>query len=309
MSRLDKFSEFGPTLPDSAFRKKLGSHAPATLEGGSKGGGAMPSPDPNIGKAQLMLADNAVRQQKWLEDKVLPGFMEEQRAASAISRDVARRQMEQMDFQTGAAREYLDRWRGTQVPLEDTLISEARGYDAEGEAARRGAVAVTDVAQQFGNARGTAMRALTRSGVNPNSGMAISANAGMATSEALARVSAMNQTREAARQLGWAKRMDAAALGRGLPGFSSAAGQIGVGAGQGAAVAGMGGVNSMGSVVSGMNTGFNGVNSAIGAMGDLGVKTYGIQSQNWQNANATDPLNAILGAATGVGTSWVLGRK
>lgn len=299
MSRFDKYAGFdGIGLPEGAFRKSGPGFKPATLEGG-KGAGPAPSPDPNIGLAQQRLAANAERQQTWLETKVIPRMMAEQERASALSGRVAERQMANMDFQLDASKDYIDRYKAVQIPLEDRIISEADSYDNAAEVARRGAEAQADVAQQFGVARGTAMRNLSRMGVNPNSGMAISANSGMATSEALARVGAMNRTREAARSLGWARRMDAAALGRGLPGFASAAGQVSTGAGAGAGQAAVGGINAMGSISNMVNSGYGGANSALGQLGNLGVSSYGIQSQNWKTEMENDPTNAVLGAVAG----------
>lgn len=268
----------------------------------------MPSPDPRIGEAQLMLANNATRMQDWLETTLMPKMFAAQDRSTDIAERASNAQIGLMDSQRKQSDAYFDRWRAKQVPLEDRIISEANNYDTEAEQQRRAGLVMSDISQQFGNAREQTARALTRQGVNPNSGLNFKVAGTMANDEALAKVFALSQTREAAKQLGWARRLDAAALGRGLPGFSSNSAQVAGGLGSqavGSAAAPLSGLSAIGGAFTG---GMNSVNSAWGNVGQLGVSKYGIDSQNWQTQQQTDPLNTILGAAAGVGTKWALGK-
>lgn len=173
----------------------------------------------------------------------------EQAAAAAEARTAA-----QFEHDAEQARRMSERYWGVQVPLEDQMIQQARTYNTEDERARMAAEARGDVAAAFDQSRGIALRNLERMGVNPNDGRYAATTGGLARDEALATASAANKTREAARQIGWSRLGEVAALGRGLPGFASTSSQVALGwnnagtnagmAGLSAAVAGSGAANN-----------------------------------------------------------------
>jgi hypothetical protein len=272
-----------------------------------KGGGA-PPPDPSIGAAQVQLANLATRQQGFFEDKIAPGMLDQMQQSNAINRQVADASIAGMKFQNDQAQKYSDRYFGVQVPLEDEMISKARGYNEPAEQERMAGQAAADVEQASRIGQDNAQRGLRLRGINLGSGAAVSALTDMEQNSVLAKAGAMNRTRENARQLGWTRMGEAAALGRGLPSFGTASSQVALEGGRTASSAGAQGVSNAGALAnaSAQNTGAQG--GLWGQSGQLGVGSkYNTASANWQNSQNNDPFNTVLGAATGVGMSYLMG--
>jgi hypothetical protein len=123
----------------------------------------------------------------------------------------------------------------------------------------------------------------------------------MATQQALAKAGAMNKTREAARQLGWQRLGEAAALGRGLPGFGQGSSQLAMGAGQAAVGAGQAGMGMIGTgaQINGQNT------SAVGNLwnnvGNIGVQKYNADVNAASNNSAGALMSGVGGLMQGAG--------
>ena len=109
----------------------------------------------------------------------------------------------------------------------------------------------------------------------------------------------MNQAREASLQLGWAKRMDAAGLGRGLPGAQASSVGLAQQQGQGAlsAQAGLTGLNQQ--VNSAFMGGLGASAGTWGNVGQLGVQNTQLQQSafNQSQANSGALIGALAGAA------------
>lgn len=267
-----------------------------------------PKADPNIGAAQKELADLAVRQQNWYETNLAPKVLDQLDQSLAISKRTSDSQLDMADFQRGLMTKYDDRYWGTQVPLEDELIAKARSYNETAEQEKMAMQAGADVEQASAVARSQMGRGLRSMGVNPGSAAAISAYGDMYTQSALAKAGAVNKTREAARQLGWTRMGEAAALGRGLPGFGATSAGLSMNASGGAnaaAGAGMGAIGSAGGINAGNTAAVGGLWGNVGSLGvqkyNADISNYGVQAQN-------DPFNTILGAASAIGTQWALGK-
>ena len=272
--RYDHVDEF---LPEHAFRAwGPPGRKTMTLEGGK---GDSPQPDPMIGIAQKQMADLAVRQQDWYEQYLAPRLLDQMDQNLALSREQAARDAAMQDYQRGLMEKYDQRYWNTQVPLEDQLIQQAMTYN---EAAEREALARTasaDVAQAFDVAQQDNLRALALRGVNLGSGAAAALAADMATQRALAQAGAMTKTREAARQLGWTKLGEAAALGRGLPGFGATSAGLSLNAGQAALGAGQMGMGSIAQVGGIANQTASTVGNLWNGAGQLGVQKYNADIQ------------------------------
>lgn len=222
----------------------------------------------------------AIAREQWNDYKTqfAPVILDQMQQSIDIGRGQYELARDQQQFQLGLARKYDDRFWGTQVPLEDSIIQEARDFDTEAERERMAGTARADVEQAFSGARAQMNRDLGRMGVNPADPKYFGIQKGMAADQALATARAMNKTREAAKQMGWAKRMDAAALGRGLPGFSSGSSQLAMGWGG-----------------QGMNAGGMGMSAALGGLGGMN-QTAGSAANSLGGASANMRANAIESA-------------
>lgn len=131
-------------------------------------------------------------------------------------RSAQQQQMEQ-------AKDYYDYNVGTFRPLERGLVADAERFSTEGYREQQARAAAASAAQAFGQTQAMSQRAMASRGINPNSGagmaMATQGNLGLAAQ----RANAMTGARQQAEGMGWARRMDAAGLGRNLAGASTAA--------------------------------------------------------------------------------------
>ena len=211
---------------------------------------------------------------------------------------VARQQMQAQSEQMDQARDYYNYQKDTFRPVERGLVADAQRFNTEAYRNQLASKASADAGLAFGQTQASNQRSMAAMGVNPNSGKF----AGMQNASGLAlsanRANAMTNSRMQADQMGYARKLDAVGMGRGLAGASSAAygGASGAGsmAGQNAQSAGQ---NYMG-------------NMAIGA-GTIGAG-QGMQLQGLGNAlnanvnqyiNTQDSTLGDIGAIAGAGVA------
>lgn len=238
-----------------------------------------------------------IAREQWADyrDRFAPRILQQMDDQIKIGKDTYELAREQQDFQLGLQRKFDNRYWGVQVPLEDSIIADAKNFDTAAERERMAGEARGDVAQAFGAQRAGLRREMGRMGVNPSDGKYFSMSQRMSADEALATAHAANKTREAARQMGWARKADAAALGRGLPGFSGGATQMAMGwGGQGMQGAGMG-MNAIGQGAGVMNQTASSAGSNYQGAGSTYTNIAGIQQKS-QAANM-EMMGSVVGAA------------
>jgi hypothetical protein len=116
-------------------------------------------------------------------------------------------------------------------PLERGLVADARAYHTDAKREELAAQAAADVGRAFGNTQNATGRAMASMGVNPNSGKARAMQNQNALSLAAMRANAMTGTRQQAENIGYARKLDAAGLGRNLTGASQGAYALSLNAG------------------------------------------------------------------------------
>ena len=188
-----------------------------------------------------------------------------QAQANAIAGRVADAQIGLMNQQTRISGEYHDRNKGVFWPLEDTLVEDAQEYDTPERREAKAMSAMADVQSQFGMAQDIQKRDLTRRGVNPNSGNYAAMGNQQSLGLASARSAAGNSARDNVELQGWARRMDAASLGRGLASAQATAAGTAISAGNSAVGAAYAPVNA--------------ANQATALTGGGLASAYGMQSR------------------------------
>lgn len=200
--------------------------------------------------------------------------------------------LEQQGYSLGLQKKYDQRYWNTQVPLEDSIINEANTYDTDAERERQAGQAGADVRTAFGQSRDAMMRDMASRGVDPSSGAAALGLSRMGSDEAANMAAAMNKTREAARQIGWGKKLDAASLAKGLPGFSSSASSAALGwNGAGAQGGSMGLSGAIGASGAG--------NAAASTAGGIYGSAAGNMRANAIESAKTPGFDALMGLAAG----------
>lgn len=213
-------------------------------------------------------------------------FAKQQYADMApLAQRIAEQQLAAQEQQMAQARDYYNYQMGTFRPVEQGLVREARGAGGAAEQAAAAGRVNADVARAFGVQRSQFARDMGRMGVDPSSGRMAAGLRDMGTQQALAQASGMTGARNQAQQLGYAKRMDAAGLGRNLAGASAAAYQ-------GATAAGTSGLNTS------MAPGTQYQQGLAGAANTMGTMNQGMASMYNAGVNAQGEMaGAILGLA------------
>jgi len=204
-----------------------------------------------------------------------------------IVEQISQGQIAAQEQQMQQAADYYQYQQETFRPLEQGLVTQAQEFntDAYRQAQAQGASAAA--AKAFGTARDSTARYQAARGVNPASGAARGAGLQTQLQEAAMRAQGMTGARNQAQQLSYARQLDAAGLGRGLAGASSAAYGGAVGAGSQAA-------NVAQSAGNNYQAGLAGAGQTYGNMANTQASVYSA------GLNATGEM---MGAALGAGAT------
>lgn len=273
-----------------------------TLYGGGKGGGgSAPSADPNIGIAQNKMAEISQAYLDNWETEVWPAMKEaaakqEVRADEqfALDREMQEKQMTAAD---STMAEY-----NRNAPSREAIYKEAEDYNTAANKERIAAEAIGDTKQAFGVQQQDMDRKMQSYGINPTSGQFTGMRNANNVLQAATEASAATRARNAAEQLGWAKKMDAIALSQGQFGNQATSTGLALSAGGQALNAGqvaMGNYAQMGnSLAQSAQTGNAGWNS----IGQLGVQKYNADINSYQAQQQAAAANSSgIGSLVGAG--------
>jgi hypothetical protein len=227
-----------------------------------------------------------------------------QAQANGIAGRVANSQIALMNQEKAIAAEYHNRSKNVFWPLEDQLVSESKTYDTPERQEAAAGNASADVGTQIDGSKRAMVRAQQRMGVNPNSGNALLLENQMGLGEASARASAANAARTNVENLGWAKRMDAASIGKGLPSAQVAAANASTNAGNAAVNASTSTLTAYNAATQTMGQGYgialNGTSNANRLLNSV----YSNQADQWSNTS-----NAMFGLAGSAAGSYFGSKK
>ena len=136
--------------------------------------------------------------------------------AQAYALNAAEQQMESARLNDSISKDYWDYQKGTFRPLEQGIVTDAQNYDTAARREAKADQATADVGMQVALAQQAQNRDLARKGVMPGSGKMLAMSNQMALGEAAAKAGAANKAREQVELQGYARKMDAANLGRNL---------------------------------------------------------------------------------------------
>jgi len=137
-------------------------------------------------------------------------------AAIDMAMKTANQQFDIAQQNADISKDYYDYQKGTFRPLEQGIVKAAEEYDTTARREQKAGQAVAGVNTQIDNAR-TAMRERMASrGIDLSGGNVMAQEAAMAVQGGAAAAAAANKAREDVELQGYARKMDAANLGRGL---------------------------------------------------------------------------------------------
>lgn len=264
-------------------------------------GGGSDQPDTSgMNTAALKEAELSKEQLDWIKQVYAEGAPDRAfasdtaRKISAIQLEGARKAIDQGD-------DYSAYSKKTFRPVEERLVSDAQNFNTDAERERLAGLAGADVAQSFAGQRDQLRRDVGRAGVNPGDPGYTVALGNLGSREALATAQMKNKARSDARTVGRAQLMDAASLGRGLPGQQATSAQLALTSGNSA----VGNANVPNQVTTSgaglMNTGYEGARAGYAQSGNI----YGNIARLQQGAEGDD--SAMWGALGKVGGALIAG--
>ena len=226
-------------------------------------------------------------------------FAREQYDRSApILEGIANQQMAAQSEQMAQARDYYNYQKDTYRPLERGIVADAQRFNTEAYQNQVAGQAAADAGRAFGIGQQQNQRAMASMGANPNSGRFAGMQNATGLQQAAVRANAMTGARNQAQQMGYARKLDAAGLGRGLAGASAAAyggaSNAGSMAGGNAQSAGQ---NYMGNMAIGSGTIGAGQNMQIQGLGNI------LNNQTSSYVNTSGSFLGDVGAIAGAGAS------
>lgn len=265
---------------------------------GSKSSDAAP-PDPRLVEAQIRsmgVQDDAIQRILANADSMMPL----QREATQFALDQSRLSATQAQDD----RSWMLTRRAMLSGVQDRMAADATAFDARVRGDELAQEATADAAVAIDNARRSSARDLARRGVMPGSGRA--GDARLVLGEAALKAGAANTARRAARTEGYALTDRASNALAGYPAMSLGA------SGQGAQIA-AGGVNVVNAGADGMTAGARSAATVAGQMGANATGMWnaqaGFKTAQDKIATDSDPLNTILGAATGAATTKLMSDR
>lgn len=251
------------------------------------GPGDPPSADPAVGQAAKENAAVA-REQLAFSKTVYEENKPRQAKMDALAEQVVNQQLDIGAKSAALSQDYTDYMKGTFRPIEQALADEASTAGDAADQEKLAGEAGVDVATSFEAGRGAQLRDMQRVGTNPNSGAYLSADTSSRVMEAASRAQAMNNARTQAQNLGWAKKMDVANVGRNLPSSQATSAGIALNAGNAAVSNAAVPMNTANQNAAQMNAGYAGSVNANTAAGGLYLGQYGAQLQSYNAMNQAE---------------------
>lgn len=215
-----------------------------------------------------------------------------QRQANAIAGKVANSQVALMDQQRQISGEYHTRNKSVFWPLENSIVKNANEFDTPARREAEAGKAVADVGLQIDGERQAMVRNQQRIGVNPSSGNSLAMNNQMSLASASAKGAAATGARDRIETQGFARKMDAASLGRGLASAQATAASTATSAGNSAVNAAYAPVNAAAQSTQLLGNALQDYQSSMSGANRLLLSAQQREADQWGQAS-----NAMFGLA------------
>lgn len=186
----------------------------------------MCSPDvPDTSAAQEKAIESQERisnRQLDLQDRMLDYFTQRQDRIDPLQEEVQRRQLANAEETANQGRDIFEYQKQVFRPVEESLVAQAMQESTPQFYEKYAQQAVAQIAGAQQNERDQFSRAAASMGINPNSGAYAAGQRGLQLQEAAQLGAGMNEARDRAEALSFARRADVAGLGKGLVGAGNA---------------------------------------------------------------------------------------
>lgn len=267
-----------------------------------KSSSSAPAADPNIGIAQREMAALAKEQWGKFTTDIYPEMLrqsqvQETRANEqwAMTKDISGTQLEQ-------AKKAYQRYEEGAIPAMEKLRADADLYNTEAERERLATAAKADIGTAMGVQRQNEAMRQRSYGIDPTSGTAVASNQAMGVNQALIEAQAMNQTRQAAKDIGLQKQANVYNMYAGLPAQGNASTGIALGATNQGLQGGQLGIANLGTTSGALNSSAGTAMSGWNNVGQLGVGATNAATNAYAaEQQAGGAMASGLGSAIGSG--------
>lgn len=222
----------------------------------------------------------------------------ERAAATERANKVSDAQLAGMTFANKEAVDAANRTKTVFQPLEDKIVTGAQEYDTPGRRAQASAEARASVEANYGAATDGLNRTLQRNGAAVNDGRYMASMRDAAFEKAKAITGATSTAEKQVEGQGYARMMDAAALGKGLVGTQATQQQIATTTGNSSVAASGAGLGATNSGSDLMRTGFTSGMQGYSTSGNLYGQAANVENGvNQANAGTQQAVGTVAGAA------------
>ena len=188
---------------------------------------------PDTSPAQIAAAQANERvgmRQLDIQQQMNEYYKQRQTELDAFTKDAVARQLAMSEETQAQGRDIFEYQKEVFRPVEQSLVAQAMRESTPEYYERFAQQAMAQQATANANAQGQMERTLAGMGVNPNSGAYAANMRGLQLSNAANMGAAGNEARDRAEALSWARRAEAAGLGKGLVGAGNASYGLATGA-------------------------------------------------------------------------------
>ena len=161
----------------------------------------------------------------WYKEKDAADKPMKQKLAD-VAYEVADQQLKSSKANDALAADYADYNKTTFRPLEQGIVADAKNYDTPEKRNAAATAAIADTNKAFAQTNDAAARRLAANGIDPGSTRAMSVMQGQDVDQAVANAGAAFNARKGVETIGYARKMDAANLGRGLASSQATSAQV-----------------------------------------------------------------------------------
>lgn len=215
--------------------------------------------------------------------------------ASDNAKRVSEWQLEDRKLYNGLQAEQVSRGRKYQ-DAEDQQLFEAQSYDSEARRESDAAKAMADVQQQVSLQREAGNRELSRFGIDPGSPRSLAMKGGFDIATAKLMAFAGNSARKATETQGYARKMDAIGLGKGLVGNQATQASLSLNAGNSAVNNGLVPLSITNNANGNMSAGYGNAAAGYSNSSNSFGRVAGMQAGNFYTSQA---YGAKAGEAAG----------
>jgi hypothetical protein len=237
-----------------------------------------PAADPNIGIAQREMSKLAKEQWTMFTTDIYPEMLKQSRNQEARADEQWAMTKDVTNTQLGQAKKAYERYEQGAIPAMEKLRADADQFNTEAYQEQLAQGAKADLSTSMENQRTQQAMRQRAYGIDPTSGTAQMASAGISAGQALLEAQAMNQTRQAAKDVGLQKQANVYNMYAGLPAQGNASTGIALGAtGQGFA-GGNASIANFGQTGSALNAGASTSGGMWNSMGQMGISSMNAQT-------------------------------